>query len=575
MATPQQVRRRGRWSLILGTIVAAVLFAAVAYADNVQNDVVAGSSDTITAGGSTVVDYRIAANSGDGESGCNATAASPATVTINAPAGVAANPGSLSFTSCGTEKPVTFSSSTPGNYSVTVSVSDSGAGSYNTNPAAFTLHVNAPPDTTAPNISYVLDPATPDGTNGWYRSNVSLTWSVTDGESAVSKTGCVDQNVTADQAETTYSCSATSAGGSAGPVSVAIKRDGTNPTIGGSRSPAANGNGWNNTDVAVSFECDDNLSGVASCGPDTTLSAEAAGQSAVGNATDNAGNTASTTVSNINIDKTDPVATATAAPAANANGWNNTSVVVSFTATDAGGSGVDTCSADVTLGDEGAGQSASGECADKAGNSASAAKSNIDIDKTKPTVALVGGPANGSSYYFGSVPAAPTCTASDALSGLDGACAVAGYGTSVGSHTVTATVKDKAGNVDTASFTYSVLAWTLSGFFQPIDMGSTVFNTVKSGSTVPLKFRVFAGSTELTEVSAVKSLSYVKVTCAGVAIEDAIEEIAPTGGTLLRYDSTGGQFVYNLKTSGKAGDCYRATMTTQDGSKVEANFKLK
>ena len=66
MATPKQVKRRGRLSLILGAIMATVLFAAVAYADNVQNDVAStaeGKIVTVTAGGSGAsVGYRIAAN---------------------------------------------------------------------------------------------------------------------------------------------------------------------------------------------------------------------------------------------------------------------------------------------------------------------------------------------------------------------------------------------------------------------------------------------------------------------------------------------------------------------------------
>jgi len=46
MATPKQVRTRGRFSLLLGAILATVLFAAVAYADNVQND--AGTTTGVT-----------------------------------------------------------------------------------------------------------------------------------------------------------------------------------------------------------------------------------------------------------------------------------------------------------------------------------------------------------------------------------------------------------------------------------------------------------------------------------------------------------------------------------------------
>jgi len=48
----------------------------------------------------------------------------------------------------------------------------------------------------------------------------------------------VGQAITTDQAATTYDCSATSTGGSAGPVSVTIKRDATPPTIQCSANPS-------------------------------------------------------------------------------------------------------------------------------------------------------------------------------------------------------------------------------------------------------------------------------------------------------------------------------------------------
>ena len=51
---------------------------------------------------------------------------------------------------------------------------------------------------------------------------------------------------------------------------------------------------------------------------------------------------------------------------------------------------------------------------------------------------------------------------------------------------------DKAGNTTTVSRTYTVQKWTLKGFYPPVDMNGVV-NTVKGGSTVPLKFEVFAG----------------------------------------------------------------------------------
>ena len=48
-----------------------------------------------------------------------------------------------------------------------------------------------------------------------------------------------------------------------------------------------------------------------------------------------------------------------------------------------------------------------------------------------------------------------------------------------------------------------------------------------------------------------------------------------TGGTSLRYDSTAGQFIQNWQTPKLPGVCYIVTMTTDDGSSLTANFKLK
>ena len=125
-----------------------------------------------------------------------------------------------------------------------------------------------------------------------------------------------------------------------------------------------------------------------------------------------------------------------------------------------------------------------------------------------------------------------------------------------------------------ASTTFTIAArWTLKGFSSPVDM-SGVFNSVKGGSTVPLKFEVFAGSTELTTTSAVESFVQSKIGCDGSAPVDDLE-FSTTGGTSLRYDSTGGRFIQNWQTPKAPGTCYKVTMTTQDGSFLTAFFKLR
>jgi hypothetical protein len=339
----------------------------------------------------------------------------------------------------------------------------------------------------------------------------------------------------------------------------------------------ANAAGWNNSAVVVTFHAagDNGPSGVASCTSPITVSAE--GTTTVeGVCTDRAGNVSDPMAYTLKIDTSAPNAPkVTLTPAPNAAGWNNGNVVVSFADKgDNGPSGIASCNASVTVTDEGS-TPVSGTCADAAGNVGPSAGATVRIDKTAPTVNLTGGPAEGASYYYGSVPAAPSCSAFDALSGLTAAgCQVSGYDTSVGGHTVTASATDVAGNVRTATVHFTVLAWTAKGFYSPVDMGGTL-NVVKGGSTVPLKFELFSGSTELTDTASIAGFKTQKVSCtSGSGVEDPIE-LTTTGGTSLRYDATAGQFVQNWKTPTGAGTCYSATMTAQDGSSISALFKLK
>lgn len=238
--------------------------------------------------------------------------------------------------------------------------------------------------------------------------------------------------------------------------------DMTPPTIVGSASPAANGNGWNNSDVTVSFSCADEMggSGLASCSGDVTLTGEAAGQMAVGSATDNAGNSASTSVNDINIDKTAPSITASRSAAPNAAGWNNTPVTVSFACSDAL-SGIASCSSDATFDSDGMGFSATGTAVDNADNSAMASEGPINIDMTPPVVTLTGG-----GTYTIDQTVNVTCSASDALSGIASeSCATAGgpaWSFGGGTQTVSASATDNAGNVGTASVEINVVVTTQS-----------------------------------------------------------------------------------------------------------------
>jgi hypothetical protein len=72
------------------------------------------------------------------------------------------------------------------------------------------------------------------GNNGWYRSAVTVNWSVSDPESGVtSSTGCAPTNLTSDTPSVTVTCSATNGVGLSASVPVIIKIDKTPPLISG------------------------------------------------------------------------------------------------------------------------------------------------------------------------------------------------------------------------------------------------------------------------------------------------------------------------------------------------------
>lgn len=92
--------------------------------------------------------------------------------------------------------------------------------------------------------------------------------------------------------------------------------DTTKPIIDASPDRPANANGWYNADVTVTFNGADSLSGIAFITSPITLSTEGANQSVNGFVSDKAGNSNSTTLTGINIDKTAPATTLTSTPPA-------------------------------------------------------------------------------------------------------------------------------------------------------------------------------------------------------------------------------------------------------------------
>jgi hypothetical protein len=220
---------------------------------------------------------------------------------------------------------------------------------------------------------------------------------------------------------------------------------------------------------------------------------------------------------------------------------------------------------------------------------------------TGPTITWVNDITDGSTYAYGQVPTvAPTCSAVDeALAAVD--CTVSGYDATVGVHVLTAAAT--ANEVTTTeTHTYTVTAWTLKGFFRPVKMGTGVWNKVKGGSVVPLKFKVFtdaALATKLKSTAAVTGFTSQLVSCTDGSATSAPVALSTTKkGFALKYRD--GAFQKNWKTSkatkittvvtkvthkGKkiivkkikttVPACYVVSVATADGSALTAFFRLR
>jgi hypothetical protein len=158
-------------------------------------------------------------------------------------------------------------------------------------------------DTVDPNVI-----ATPDreaNEYGWYKEDVTVSFSATDDGSGVNAgTLTAPVKVTSD-GEHVITGSASDNAGNAGSASLTVKLDKTAPSISGIVDKTANSAGWYKENVIVSFTADDALSGVASVTEPITLT-EGEDNSAIGTATDKAGNQSTTRLSGINIDTSKP-----------------------------------------------------------------------------------------------------------------------------------------------------------------------------------------------------------------------------------------------------------------------------
>ncbi|MFH0943225.1 MAG: PxKF domain-containing protein [Candidatus Beckwithbacteria bacterium] len=204
---------------------------------------------------------------------------------------------------------VEFYSSSPGAAKIYIRQ----AGSLNTIIRQCTITADTIPPTTTVLLSGTM------GDNNWYTSDVQVTLSAADnpGGSGLLKTEysfngtswvtyTTPFSLTTEGETTVYYRSTDNSSNVEATKTQIVKIDKTAPVIIGVATTVPNTDNWHKTDVVVHFTAEDLVSGIETVTPDITLSAEGQNQTVAGTATDKAGNSASTMVSGINIDKTAP-----------------------------------------------------------------------------------------------------------------------------------------------------------------------------------------------------------------------------------------------------------------------------
>ena len=411
--------------------------------------------------------------------------------------------------------------------------------------------------------------------NGWFRSNVRVSFTASDALSGVASTPA-DVIVSTDGEGQEVRRTAVDHAGNEAAAAILLNVDKTPPTIAGNRTPGQNVHGWNNSSVTVSFACTDGLSGLAAGSPpaDTTLSGEAAGQSVTGTCIDRADNTATATEAHINIDRTLPTIAGTFGRSADSNGWYNHAVDAMWTCTDAL-SGIDGCSPTTTYnGPDSTTATLSGHTTDKAGNGASGSVS-FRFDATPPAIEL-SSPPSGAVYLLNQT-ASASYSCSDNLSGPNTCIGSTQNGETIDTSTVGAkefrvNATDVAGNTASTARAYNV-RYVFEGFFQPVE-NLPVANIVNAGRTIPLKWRLKdAQSALVADPGSFVSIVSVPTPCdasASVAIE-SMEEVAETAVPKF----TGDGWNYNWKTSSGWSDCRLLQLTLADGSQYTAKFQFR
>jgi hypothetical protein len=189
-----------------------------------------------------------------------------------------------------------------------------------------------------------------------------------------------------------------------------------------------------------------------------------------------------------------------------------------------------------------------------------------------PTLTLPA-PITATATSSGGATVSYSATATDPLDGpITPVCKPASGSTfALGPTSVSCTATNSHGGQTSGSFQVQVqYAW--SGFLQPINAdGSSVF---KLGSTVPVQFQLTGVSAGITNATATLTVAKISSNIVGTDME-AVSTSAATTGNAFRYDSTSGQYIFNLATKGLSKGSWQLSVNLQDGVSRTVTISLR
>lgn len=295
---------------------------------------------------------------------------------------------------------------------------------------------------------------------------------------------------------------------------------------------------------------------VGGLSPNTAYTFTVQAGDAAGNCSTNGLSVTATTLP----DTTPPVITGAATTQPNGNGWYNQDVTVHFTASDSE-SGIQSVTPDTVISTEGASQSVYGTATDKAGNTSSVTVGGINIDKTAPEISV--NIAEASEYLLNQK-VVIQWAAEDRLSVVDKVYSTYTSGQAIdtgtmGKKTFILQATDKASNQASKVVTYYV-RYNYSGVLQPLNNDGTGVYSI--GRVIPVKFQLRDAEGKPVG-NAAAELYLIK--------PDGSEIKAQASGNSntdnkFRYDSSEGQYIFNMTTKGLTPGKWRLKIVLDDGT---------